>query len=54
MEDKMAETVGTVDYFYIETPDKPGEAARVLSALRDAGVNLLAFTAFPSLNCNAR
>jgi hypothetical protein len=47
MEDKMAETVGTVDYFYIETPDKPGEAARVLLALRDAGVNLLAFTAFP-------
>jgi hypothetical protein len=25
MEDKMAETVGTVDYFYSETPDKPGE-----------------------------
>jgi hypothetical protein len=47
MEDKMAETVRIVDYFYTETPDKPGEAARVLSALHDAGVNLLVFTSFP-------
>jgi len=44
----MAETVRKVDYFYIETPDKPGEGAKVLGALRDAGVNLLAFTGFPS------
>jgi hypothetical protein len=44
---KMAETVRKVDYFYIETPDKPGEGAKVLAALRDAGVNLLAFTGFP-------
>lgn len=44
----MAETIRKVNYYYIETPDKPGEAARVLAALRDAGVNLLAFTAFPS------
>lgn len=43
----MAETVRKVDYFYIETPDKPGEGAKVLAALRDAGVNLLAFTGFP-------
>jgi hypothetical protein len=46
-EGKMAETVRKVDYFYIETPDKPGEGAKVLSALREAGVNLLAFTGFP-------
>lgn len=44
----MAETVRKVDYFYVETPNKPGEGARVLGALRDAGVNLLAFTGFPS------
>jgi len=44
----MAETVRKVDYFYIETPNKPGEGARVLGVLRDAGVNLLAFTGFPS------
>ena len=43
----MAETVRKVDYFYIETPDKPGEGAKVLAALRDAGVSLVGFTAFP-------
>lgn len=44
----MAETIRKVDYFYIETPNKPGEGAKALAALRDAGVNLLAFTGFPS------
>jgi hypothetical protein len=43
----MAETVRKVDYFYIETPDKPGQGVKVLAALRDAGVNLVAFTGFP-------
>ena len=43
----MTETITQVDYFYIETPDKPGEAARALSTLRGAGINLLAFTGFP-------
>ncbi len=43
----MAETVRKVEYFYIEAPDKPGEGARVLGALRDAGVDLLAFSGFP-------
>lgn len=43
----MAETISRVDYFYIETPDRPGEAARALSTLKDAGINLLAFTGFP-------
>ena len=43
----MAETVRKVDYFYIEAPDKPGEGAKVLAALRDAGINLLVFTGFP-------
>lgn len=43
----MAETIQLVDYFYIETPDKPGEAARALAQLKAAGVNLLAFSAFP-------
>jgi hypothetical protein len=36
-----------IDYYYITLPDKPGEAARVLSALRQAGVNLLGVSAFP-------
>ena len=43
----MADTIRKVDYFYIEAPNKPGEGARVLEALRDAGVNLLAFSGFP-------
>ncbi len=43
----MAETIRPVDYFYIETPDKPGEAARILKALKEAGVNLLVFSGFP-------
>ncbi len=43
----MAETVRKVEYFYIETPDKPGVGASVLASLRDAGVDLLAFSGFP-------
>lgn len=43
----MSETIRKVDYFYIKTPNKAGEGARVLGALRDAGVNLLAFSGFP-------
>ena len=36
------------DYFSLEVPNKVGEGARLLGALRDAGINLSAFTAFPS------
>jgi hypothetical protein len=43
----MAETVRKVEYFYIETANKPGEGAKVLAALREAGVDLLAFSGFP-------
>ena len=43
----MAETIRLIDYYYIETPDKPGEGARILQGLRDAGVFLLAFSGFP-------
>jgi hypothetical protein len=43
----MAEEIRMVDYFYVEVPDRPGEAARHLDALRRAGVNLLAFSGFP-------
>ncbi len=43
----MADTVRKVTYFKMSVPDKAGEGARVLGALRDAGVNLLAFTGFP-------
>jgi hypothetical protein len=43
----MADDIRRVDYFYISVADKPGEGARALAALRDAGVNLLAFSGFP-------
>jgi hypothetical protein len=43
----MADEIRRVDYFYVTVPDKPGEGARALGALRDAGVNLLAFSGFP-------
>ncbi len=43
----MPDTVRLVDYFYVETSDRPGEGARSLSILKDAGVNLLAFHGFP-------
>ena len=43
----MTDTITRVDYFYIETPNKPGEAARALTAIKEAGLNLLAFSGFP-------
>src|SRR5262249_5165661 len=43
----MAETVRRVEYYYVTIPDAPGEGGRILSALKDSGVNLLAFLGFP-------
>jgi hypothetical protein len=43
----MADTVRLVEYFYTIAPQKAGEGARALVTLRDAGVNLLAFSGFP-------
>jgi prephenate dehydratase len=44
----MLDTIRKLDYFVIQVPDKPGEGARILQGLRDQGVNLIAFTGFPS------
>ena len=44
----MADTIRRVSYYYTTISDKPGEGARLLDTLRSAGVNLLAFHAFPS------
>jgi hypothetical protein len=44
----MADIVRKVAYFAMDVPNKPGEGARMLGALADAGVNLLAFSGFPS------
>jgi hypothetical protein len=43
----MPETIRLVNYFYVQASNKPGEGARLLTLLRDAGVNLLAVHAFP-------
>jgi hypothetical protein len=44
----MAFTISSVEYFYANVRDELGAAYRVLSALAERGVNLLAFTAVPS------
>jgi hypothetical protein len=43
----MADSVRRVEYFKMAVPDKPGEGARALGTLKEAGVNLLAFSGFP-------
>jgi hypothetical protein len=39
----MAEEIRVVEHYSASIPNKAGEGARVLGALRDAGVNLIAF-----------
>jgi hypothetical protein len=43
----MADTARRVEYYYVTVPDTAGEGDRILSALRDGGVNLLAYLGFP-------
>lgn len=43
----MADAIRQVEYFYVQVPQKAGEAAKALDALKNAGVNLLAFSGFP-------
>jgi hypothetical protein len=44
----MAYELRKVDYFYIEVSNASGQSAPILAGLRDAGINLLAFSGFPS------
>jgi len=44
----MADTVRVVEYFYVTAPQKPGVGAAILNELRQANVNLLAFSGFPA------
>jgi hypothetical protein len=44
----MADTIRLLDYYYVQVAQKAGEGARVLRALKDAGVDFLAFSGFPS------
>jgi hypothetical protein len=43
----MADSIRGVDYYYVTVPDAPGEGQRILSALQESGVNLLAYLGFP-------
>lgn len=44
----MADMIRLIDYFYVTVSDRPGEGARALSVLREAGIHLNAFHAFPA------
>jgi hypothetical protein len=44
----MAQTLRKIGYFSVVTPHAAGRGLLVLAALRDAGVNLLAYKGFPS------
>ena len=43
----MAEEIRQVEHYSASIPNKVGEGARVLGALRGAGVNLIAFWGYP-------
>jgi hypothetical protein len=44
----MAYKVRKVNYCKLMVPSRAGQASTILNALRDGGVNLLAFTGFPA------
>jgi hypothetical protein len=44
----MADQVRRIEYFYVTVPDQPGAARGVMTALKDAGVNLTAVLGFPA------
>src|SRR5207244_5071554 len=48
LETPMPVTMRRVSYDCTNVADTPGEGARLLETMRSAGVNLLAFHAFPS------
>jgi hypothetical protein len=43
----MADQVKKVNYVYLTVPNRAGYGARVLGELKEAGVNLLAYSGFP-------
>lgn len=43
----MADRVRRINYAYLKVPNRPGQGARITDQLREGGVNLLAYTAFP-------
>lgn len=47
-ETTMADRVRKVNYVYLTVPNRAGRGAKVLGELKDAGVNLLAYSGFPA------
>ncbi len=43
----MADRVKKISYCYLTVSNRPGQGEKVLSELKDAGVNLLAYSGFP-------
>ena len=43
----MPDPVRRIEYVYTVVENRPGEGARILDVLKDAGVNLIALHAFP-------
>src|SRR5215471_917550 len=50
----MPVEIRKVSYVYVTAPSKPGEAGRILGAIRNANINLLAFTGFPQARAKAQ
>ena len=44
----MSNTLRKVDYFYVMVPNTAGQGAKIMDGLAAEGVNLLAFSGFPS------
>ena len=44
----MADRVRKVNYCYVKVSNRAGHGAKVLGQLKDAGVNLLAYSGFPA------
>lgn len=43
----MPDTIAIVPYFAVTVPNKPGEGAKLLGALKEAGVSLIALWGYP-------
>ena len=43
----MAQRIRKVNYCYLKVPSRAGQGAKILSEIKNAGINLLAFSGFP-------
>lgn len=50
----MADRVKKVSYCYMKVPSRPGQGDKILGVLREAGVNLLAYSGFPAGGAKAQ